>query len=169
MQRLKSIVASNAVYKEYDVGAEVRGSGGPGLLWRIHDGTHRAHGTAVSVFVFDKKALREDKTVDKRVREPLIDMLKRGPTQLQKLRHPSLLQIVHPLAESKDYLAFATEPVFASLSNVLGRTDNIPQVVPPLPLPSPSVPCFSLSSTSPPQSRPYPATCRQCNAISLIT
>ena len=37
----------------------------------------------------------------------------------------------HPLEESRDCLAFATEPVYASLANVLGRHDNLPTPVPP--------------------------------------
>ena len=37
----------------------------------------------------------------------------------------------HPLEESRDCLAFATEPVYASLANVLGRHDNLPSPVPP--------------------------------------
>ena len=32
------------------------------------------------------------------------------------------------MAESKDTIAFATEPLFASLANVLGKVDNLPQV-----------------------------------------
>ena len=35
------------------------------------------------------------------------------------------------LEESRDCLAFATEPVYASLANVLGRHDNLPAPVPP--------------------------------------
>lgn len=31
----------------------------------------------------------------------------------------------------RDSLAFATEPVFASLANILGVTDNVPVPVPP--------------------------------------
>ena len=37
----------------------------------------------------------------------------------------------HPLEESRDSLAFATEPVFASLANVLGQTDSAPSPLPP--------------------------------------
>ncbi len=36
----------------------------------------------------------------------------------------------HPLEESRDCLAFATEPVFASLANLLGRRDNLPSPPP---------------------------------------
>ncbi len=36
------------------------------------------------------------------------------------LRHPQILTVQHPLEESRDCLAFATEPVLASLANVLG-------------------------------------------------
>ncbi len=48
--------------------------------------------------------------------------------QLQRLRHPALLRVLFPLSESKDFLAFATEPVFASLGNALGKIDNLAQV-----------------------------------------
>ena len=36
----------------------------------------------------------------------------------------------HPLEESRDCLAFATEPVYCSLANALGRWENMPQPVP---------------------------------------
>ena len=54
-----------------------------------------------------------------------------GPTQLIKLHHPRLLTIEHQVAESSDTLAFVTEPIFASLANLLGHYDNMPA---PLPL-----------------------------------
>ena len=47
-------------------------------------------------------------------------MMKKGVGQLTRLRHPRILTVQHPLEESRDCLAFATEPVFASLANILG-------------------------------------------------
>lgn len=47
--------------------------------------------------------------------------------QLTKIRHPQILIVQHPLEESRESLAFATEPVFASLANVLGQMNNMPQ------------------------------------------
>ena len=58
-------------------------------------------------------------------------MLKKGPTQLIKLRHPKLLTVEHTVEESRDCLAFATEPVSCSLANLLGNYENLPS---PLPL-----------------------------------
>lgn len=52
--------------------------------------------------------------------------MKRGATQLTKLRHPQILIVQHPLEESRESLAFATEPVFASLANILGNGENMP-------------------------------------------
>lgn len=57
----------------------------------------------------------------------LLEVLKRGVTQLTKIRHPRVLTVQHPLEESRESLAFATEPVFASLANILGQTTNMPQ------------------------------------------
>lgn len=60
-------------------------------------------------------------------REIILESLKRGVIQLTKIRHPQILTVQHPLEESRESLAFATEPVFASLANVLGKTTNMPQ------------------------------------------
>lgn len=57
----------------------------------------------------------------------LVEVLKRGVLQLTKIRHPRILTVQHPLEESRESLAFATEPVFASLANILGQTTNMPQ------------------------------------------
>lgn len=42
-----------------------------------------------------------------------------------------MLTVQHPLEESRETLAFATEPVFSSLANLLGKHENLP-----IPLPS---------------------------------
>lgn len=76
----------------------------------------------MSVFVFDKnqlKYIKED-------RDAILDVLKRGVIQLTKIRHPRVLTVQHPLEESRDSLAFVTEPIIASLANYLGNYSNMP-------------------------------------------
>uniref|UniRef100_A0A673B3D1 Protein kinase domain-containing protein n=1 Tax=Sphaeramia orbicularis TaxID=375764 RepID=A0A673B3D1_9TELE len=121
-----SAVMGNPVTREFEVGRHIA-SGGPGMCWRIYNGTKKSTKQEVAVFVFDKKMIDKYQKFDK---DQIIDSLKRGVQQLTRLRHPRLLTVQHPLEESRDCLAFCTEPVFASLSNVLGQWDNLPSPVP---------------------------------------
>ncbi|XP_061922804.1 SCY1-like protein 2 isoform X3 [Entelurus aequoreus] len=121
-----SAVMGNPVTREFEVGRHIA-SGGPGMCWRIYNGTKKSTRQEVAVFVFDKKMIDKYQKFDK---DQIIDSLKRGVQQLTRLRHPRLLTVQHPLEESRDCLAFCTEPVFASLSNVLGQWDNLPSPVP---------------------------------------
>lgn len=75
-----------------------------------------------SVFVFEKKLLEK---WPKENREVILDSLKCGITQLTKLRHPQILTVQHPLEESRESLAFATEPVLSSLSAVFKNSDSL--------------------------------------------
>lgn len=95
-----------------------------GLLWKIYKGSKKSTKQEASIFVLEKRQL--DK-YSKQDREVLLEVLKRGVTQLTKIRHPRILTVQHPLEESRESLAFATEPVFASLANILGQTTNMPQ------------------------------------------
>ncbi|XP_070802705.1 SCY1-like protein 2 isoform X2 [Pituophis catenifer annectens] len=81
----------------------------------------------VAVFVFDKKLMDKYQKFEK---DQIIDCLKRGVQQLTRLRHPRLLTVQHPLEESRDCLAFCTEPVSASLANILGNWENLPSPLP---------------------------------------
>ncbi|XP_005930276.1 SCY1-like protein 2 isoform X1 [Haplochromis burtoni] len=121
-----SAVMGNPVTREFEVGRHIA-SGGPGLSWRIYNGTKKSTKQEVAVFVFDKKMIDKYQKFEK---DQIIDSLKRGVQQLTRLRHPRLLTVQHPLEDSRDCLAFCTEPVFASLSNVLGQWDNLPSPVP---------------------------------------
>ncbi|XP_056132319.1 SCY1-like protein 2 [Lampris incognitus] len=121
-----SAVMGNPVTREFEVGRHIA-SGGPGMCWRIYNGTKKSTKQEVAVFVFDKKMIDKYQKFDK---DQIIDSLKKGVQQLTRLRHPRLLTVQHPLEESRDCLAFCTEPVFASLSNVLGQWDNLPSPVP---------------------------------------
>lgn len=77
--------------------------------------------------MFEKKLLDRWTKAD---RDVMIEILRRGVVQLTKLRHPQVLTVQHSLEESRESLAFATEPVFASLANILGNTENMPQPIP---------------------------------------
>ncbi|XP_022351001.1 SCY1-like protein 2 isoform X4 [Enhydra lutris kenyoni] len=122
-----SAVMGNPVTREFDVGRHIA-SGGNGLAWKIFNGTKKSTKQEVAVFVFDKKLIDKYQKFEK---DQIIDSLKRGVQQLTRLRHPRLLTVQHPLEESRDCLAFCTEPVFASLANVLGNWENLPSPVPP--------------------------------------
>ncbi|KAM4677521.1 SCY1-like protein 2 isoform 2-T2 [Discoglossus pictus] len=121
-----SAVMGNPVTREFDVGKHIA-SGGNGLSWKIFNGTKKSTKQEVAVFVFDKKLIDKYQKFEK---DQIIDSVKRGVQQLTRLRHPRLLTVQHPLEESRDCLAFCTEPVFASLANVLGNWDNLPSPVP---------------------------------------
>ncbi|XP_030629513.1 SCY1-like protein 2 [Chanos chanos] len=123
---MTSAVMGNPVTREFEVGRHIA-SGGPGMSWRIYNGIKKSTKQEVAVFVFDKKIIDKYQKYDK---DQIIDSLKRGVQQLTRLRHPRLLTVQHPLEESRDCLAFCTEPVFASLANVLGQWDNLPSPVP---------------------------------------
>uniref|UniRef100_A0A8C6UAY5 SCY1 like pseudokinase 2 n=1 Tax=Neogobius melanostomus TaxID=47308 RepID=A0A8C6UAY5_9GOBI len=121
-----SAVMGNPVTREFEVGRHIA-SGGPCMCWRIYNGTKKSTKQEVAVFVFDKKVVDKYQKYEK---DQIIDSLKKGVQQLTRLRHPRLLTVQHPLEESRDCLAFCTEPVFASLANVLGQWDNLPSPVP---------------------------------------
>lgn len=94
------------------------------MLWKIYAGSKRSTKQEASIFVFEKRQLEK---WNKQDREFILETLRRGVVQLTKIRHPKILTVQHPLEESRESLAFATEPVFASLANVLGQTTNMPQ------------------------------------------
>ncbi|EZA58274.1 SCY1-like protein [Ooceraea biroi] len=127
LSQLSSVLPGNPVTREFEATAHVA-SAGPGLLWRVYSGYKKSTKQEAAIFVFEKRMLEKWST--KADRELVLETLKRGVMQLTKLRHPQVLTVQHPLEESRDSLAFATEPVFASLANVLGNQENIPQPTP---------------------------------------
>ena len=70
-----------------------------------------------SVFVFDKSQI--DALANKGEREAALEHLKKGVTQLTRLRHPAILTVHHPLEESRSSLAFVTEHVYGHLESIL--------------------------------------------------
>ncbi|KAL4972912.1 kinase-like domain-containing protein [Aspergillus desertorum] len=101
--------------------------------WKIHDGKKKSTGTAASIFIFDKKALeprsgglvgRSGASI-KKLQEEVVERLKREAGNLARLRHPSILQILEPVEETRNGgLMFATERVTASLAGLLQEKDS---------------------------------------------
>uniref|UniRef100_A0A1B0B839 Protein kinase domain-containing protein n=1 Tax=Glossina palpalis gambiensis TaxID=67801 RepID=A0A1B0B839_9MUSC len=114
--QLSGVLPGNNVTREYEILDQLC-TAGVGLLWKVYNGYKKSTKQEVSVFVFEKKNLERWSREDK---EAILETLRRGVQQLTKIRHPHVLTVQNPLEESRDCLAFATEPVFASLANVVG-------------------------------------------------
>lgn len=126
VSQLSGVLPGNPVTREFEA-TQFIASAGPGLLWKIYKGYKKSTKQEAAIFVFEKKYLDRWTKGD---REIMLETLKRGIVQLTKLRHPQILTVQHSLEESRESLAFATEPVFASLANILGNTENMPQPIP---------------------------------------
>jgi SCY1-like protein 2 len=121
--------------QDYELGEQV-GSGGPGLVWKLYSGMPRnkatqLHNSQVCVWVLDKKALSESRVrngVSRAVEEAFLDLLRQDAAQMMRLRHPGVIRVVQALDESKTTMAIVTEPIFASVANVLGSVDNVAKV-----------------------------------------
>ncbi|KLO10413.1 kinase-like protein [Schizopora paradoxa] len=83
-------------------------------LWKVQSGTHKVTQKRVSVWSFDKRA-SEMERVSAQGKEKVIETLKAETSALSRLRHPSVLEMVEPLEETRSELIFATEPLLFSL------------------------------------------------------
>ncbi|KAI3114828.1 hypothetical protein CBS147333_1983 [Penicillium roqueforti] len=101
--------------------------------WKIHDAKKKSTGTAASVFIFDRKSLetrsngfgRSSGSSAKKLQDDVIERLKREASNLARLRHPSILQVLEPVEETRNGgLMFATEHLTASLSGLLLEKDD---------------------------------------------
>ncbi|KAI6036862.1 hypothetical protein BKA83DRAFT_4168357 [Pisolithus microcarpus] len=82
-------------------------------LWKVQGATHKVTSKRVSVWSFDKRVEMEG--LGTLSREHVLEVLKAEATALSRLRHPSILEMVEPLEETRSELIFATEPVLSSL------------------------------------------------------
>lgn len=122
---------SSNITSNYEVSKQPTASAG---VWQIFDAKKRSTGTQASVFVFDRKSLdtqsggfgaRSSATSVRRAHDQVVDRLKKEASSLARLRHPSILQLVEPVEETRNGgLMFATEPVIASLSGALAEKDD---------------------------------------------
>lgn len=82
-------------------------------LWKVQGAVHKVTNKRVSVWSFDKRVEMEG--LGPLSRDRVLEVLKAEATALSRLRHPSILEMVEPLEETRNELIFATEPVLSSL------------------------------------------------------
>ncbi|XP_020089556.1 SCY1-like protein 2 [Ananas comosus] len=119
--------------QDYELLEQV-GSGGPGLAWRLYAARPRASAPSapyplVTVWVLDKRALADARAragLSKAAEDAFLDLARADAARLVRIRHPGVLHVVQALDESKNAMAMATEPLFASVANALGSLDNVP-------------------------------------------
>lgn len=122
---------SSNITSHYQVSSEPAFISGP---WKVHDGTKKSTGTAASIFIFERKSIepragafggRSNSSSLKKIHEEVIERLKREVSSLTRLRHPSILQILEPVEDTRNGgLMFATEPITASLGGLLKEKDS---------------------------------------------
>ncbi|KAH7910173.1 kinase-like domain-containing protein [Hygrophoropsis aurantiaca] len=96
-------------------------------LWRVQVATHKVTNKRVSVWSFDKRAEMEG--LGPLSKERVLDVMKSEAAALSKLRHPSILEMVEPLEETRNELIFATEPVLSSLDLSIPRGSRYSPIV----------------------------------------
>ncbi|ORY91232.1 hypothetical protein BCR43DRAFT_100586 [Syncephalastrum racemosum] len=110
---------TNSITSRYDVKSQIATAG----LWKIFLGLRKTTGQHVAVFIFEKKSLdnvsRRERGASRSDTEKVYELLKKEASNLARLRHPSILEVVEPVSESRSSIAFVTEPLMGTLAGML--------------------------------------------------
>ncbi|TRM57589.1 hypothetical protein BD626DRAFT_551011 [Schizophyllum amplum] len=88
-------------------------------LWKVQSATHKVTSKRVSVWSFDKRGAEMER-LGPVAKDRALEVLKqRCASALSKFRHPSILEMVEPLEETRNELTFATEPIICSLDSAI--------------------------------------------------
>lgn len=121
------------ITSNYTLSTEPTSFSGP---WKIYDAKKKSTKKPVSVFIFEKKSLEPNGAATlggrssgasglKQAQAEAVERLKKEASSLARLRHPSVLELVEPIEETRGGgLMFATEPVTASLAGLLQDKDE---------------------------------------------
>ncbi|KAI0836339.1 ARM repeat-containing protein [Hypoxylon sp. FL0890] len=120
---------SSNINSNYSVSQTVTSTAGP---WKIYDAKKKSTGKTYSVFVFERKSLeshggslgRSSASAFKRSVDEVVERLKKEASSLARLRHPSILELVEPVEETRGGLQFVTEAVTTSLASLLQEKDD---------------------------------------------
>ncbi|KAI0477498.1 kinase-like domain-containing protein [Xylariaceae sp. FL0804] len=101
--------------------------------WKIYDAKNKKTQKPYSVFVFERKSLdshgnslgRSGTSALKRAADEVVERLKKEASSLARLRHPSVLELVEPVEDTRGGgIQFVTEPVTTSLASLLQEKDD---------------------------------------------
>ncbi|XP_067204550.1 SCY1-like protein 2 [Linepithema humile] len=95
---------------------------GPENVWRIYDAYRIKDKMEFSIFIFDKRSA--EKLHKPKRREAVTDILRESAARMAQYSHPKLLK-AYKVEECADTLAFASEPILASLANVLAYKEQL--------------------------------------------
>ncbi|KAF3054974.1 Protein kinase domain-containing protein ppk32 [Daldinia childiae] len=117
------------INSNYSISQTITSTAGP---WKIYDAKKKSTGKTYSVFVFERKSLeshggslgRSGAAAFKRSVDEVVERLKKEASSLARLRHPSVLELVEPVEETRGGLQFVTEPVTTSLASLLQEKDD---------------------------------------------
>ncbi|XP_076248315.1 SCY1-like protein bma isoform X2 [Calliopsis andreniformis] len=115
-----NILLPHPLQNLYDVGKQ-SATAGPEHAWRIYDGYTKTDRKEVSIFLFDKRSV--DKVYRPKRKETVTEILRNGAQHMEQFPHPKILQ-AYKIAECSQSLAFVSEPVLASLANVLAYKEQ---------------------------------------------
>ncbi|CAL7943963.1 unnamed protein product [Xylocopa violacea] len=115
-----SVLLPNPLENLYKVGKQ-SATAGPENAWRIYDGYTKTDRKEVSIFFFDKRSV--EKLHKPKRKETVTETLRKGAQQMERFSHPKILQ-AYKVEECADSLAFVSEPVLASLANVLAYQEQ---------------------------------------------
>ncbi|XP_059477064.1 SCY1-like protein 2 isoform X2 [Neocloeon triangulifer] len=124
----QNVLDNNPILQFFEVG-KLLASAGPEMVWKIYDGYRKSDGKEVSVFLFEKRTA--EKLHKPKRKETVTEILRASVRQLERFRHPKILQVLHSVEECSETLAFAAEPVYASMANILAYQEDRPQGGPP--------------------------------------
>jgi len=79
---ISGVLPGNPVTRDFEVTAHIA-SAGPGLMWKVYSGLKKSTRQPASIFVFEKAMLDR---FDKQEKDIIWDLMKRGVSQLTRLR-----------------------------------------------------------------------------------
>ncbi|KAL7311435.1 Protein kinase domain-containing protein ppk32 [Mucor circinelloides] len=115
---------TNSLTSKYDIKHQISSAG----LWKIYQGERKTTGKKVALFIFEKKLLdtlfKRERGSSRHDTEVVYELLKKEAGNLARLRHPSILEVVEPVSESRSSIVFVTEPLMGSLTHLVKSDDN---------------------------------------------
>ena len=88
------------------------------LEWNVYKATHKQRNIPVSIFVLEKKKLKNLGGNQKNI----IEQLKKITIELSKFKHPNILSVIEPMVEDKNCIGFVTDRISYTLKSWVEST-----------------------------------------------